>query len=359
MLVLKTRQHSRPTLLSALADPWMGPIQVALLVGAASHWTWAWLILWLLGWLVVSGLFGVGHALMDVGRRRAVERFLNDDRYELRGVPETSLPVLDLPQVQRILSSGTENQPRLLVFICRGRTRKIRLNFTSHCVVGGPNFPSLILLPEIPQTPQAQFELLHEFGHATAPALNAEIYLRLDPVFALLVAGIASTLVEPTWVFAVWCALWLSTRCFYWFTARLTGIESELIADAFAYTVATTYDRTLASARPFVRAWERVGSIHGDVLRRVQSRARLRLWNGYHSEGMILPVDTVQYSVVGMIATLGLVLGTFFTRDDAWRAVAACLTVVAICFLLTYLLMRKSHESELVLRSRLMELSKV
>ena len=327
-------------------------------IGAASHWTWSWLFLWLLGWLVVSGLFGVGHALVALKRKRAVERFLNDDRYELRGVPETLLPVLDLPQVQQILGRGTDDQPRLLVFICRGRTRELRLNFTSRCVVGGPDFPSLILLPELPQTPQAQFELLHEFGHATDPALNAEIYLRLDPVFAVLVAGIAFTLVEPTWAFAAWCVLWLSTRCFYWMTARVTGIESELIADAFAYKVATTYDPNLASARPFVRAWERVGNAHGEVRRRVQSRARLRNWNAFHSEGMILPVDTVQYSVVGMIATVGMLLGAFFAKDDAWRSVAACLIVAATCFLLTYLLMRKSHQSELVLRARLIDRSK-
>lgn len=331
MFIIKT-QAGRPTLLGTLADPWLGPIQLALLVGVMSHWTLSWLVLSLTGWMWVAALLGVAHGRVEQRRIRAIEGILADGRYWLSAVAPGAIPCLASAEVKGLVGDAVEDPEHLLIFAAVGKTRQARLAFTTRCFIGDSAFPTLILVPEVPRSPQAEFEMLHELGHSNHHALNAELYASLDPLYAIIVPALAAILVAHTVWFWAWGALWLATRLFYWMTVRRTGIESEALADAFAYDVIQAHDPGLVTVEPFARAWQRSAGDRRHFGRCVQSRARLRSFNA-RRRGAKLPLGIVQYSPFGMLPTIALVLGALFCTDDVWHAVIMCmiLNTILLC----------------------------
>ncbi len=321
-------------LLSTLAEPWRGPVLLAGFVGAACHLTLSWFALWIVSGCAVMFLGGTGIAILARRQSVAMRAVFDNPDFELSRVPISSFPVLAQATRQLGQDPGASPDDVLRIYAARGKTRAARLKFTTRCLVGGADSPSVILIPQVPTSAEAQFELLHELGHAGHPALHAEVVALLDPTYICMVALLAFAVAGPSAGFAAWCSAWLVLRFFHWAMARRTGIEAEVLADTFAYDVLEATHQSFVGVLPYAEAWARNANRAHTFAVRVQSRARLRCFRG-RSLGQKIPMGVVQYSPIGLIPTIGLVLGPFFCPDRVWGAVFGCLCVILIQFVIS------------------------
>ncbi len=129
----------------------------------------------------------MGHNLQAFRSRQWALGLLRRDDYVFQKVDGFLIPVVASAALKDAVDGGASET---VIAIARGHTRRARLTFAAKCIVGSDPIPNLVFVPpfETPQSPEATFELIHEIGHGTSGALEAEFLVLLDPLFVLWIA---------------------------------------------------------------------------------------------------------------------------------------------------------------------------
>src|SRR5262249_49272098 len=107
---------------------------------------------------------------------------------------------------------------------------------------------------------------------------------------------------------------------------------------------------TLSAVAAFADGWENTVAQGG--YRAIVSNSRLKHLRNTAASSIAFPERPVQYSPLGLVATMLLAIGPVFAPYDAWNVLATIAVSVFVLFLITLaMIWRRDHAEKAILTS--------